>query len=89
MAILFLWLRLCNFGAIIFKMWFGNIGEHNGGILSMAGFHICRVFVLGLLICHIYWFRKIAKAAYRMFAIGPEHIRDNRSDEASMKKKVQ
>jgi hypothetical protein len=84
MAASYFWLRLVNFGTIIYVMWFGDIGEQKS--YNWLPYNICRVLVLGLITVHCYWFRKIWRAFIGIFIEGSTSIRDNRSDEGAKKK---
>jgi hypothetical protein len=73
----FLWLRLINFGTIIYVFWFKDVGEQRGNV---AEYQACRILVFGLLICHVIWFSMILKAFIKMMFKGRTEIRDTRSD---------
>lgn len=79
----YFWLRLVNFGTIIYSFWFLDVGKQSGNV---AEYQACRILVFGLLVCHVFWFGLILKGLVRMVGRGREEIRDTRSDEGKKRK---
>jgi hypothetical protein len=75
-AVLCTWFRMINLPLII---WYTAI---NTPVIShrVTLYKVTVTLEVVLMICHVWWFVKILKAAIGIFTIGTSEIRDNRSD---------
>ena len=77
MAALYTWLRMVNYPMIIFNG-FSNGFDEKPFYEKLYWFEGALLFVL--MFCHVYWYSKIVKAAYRLAKVGKAAIVDNRSE---------
>lgn len=76
-AILFFYLRLINFGKIIWAVWFHDVGEQTCTIFL---YKFGKCMLIFLYCCHVIWSVKIFQAVLKVLSHGKEWIRDTRSD---------
>jgi hypothetical protein len=82
-AIAYLYLRLINYGIIIYSIWRLDVGEQ---IDYVGPYTVCKFLVFGLLICHFIWYAQVLKVVFDALSRGRKEIRDLRSDEGEKKK---